>query len=228
VITDIIIPAWNEEGTIGNVVRAIPKDMVRNIIVVNNRSTDRTAEVAAAAGAVVLHEDKRGYGAACLRGIAYANATMPPPDVIAFVDGDFSDHPEQLPELLVPIRDGEADMVIGSRASGQREPGSMTPQQVFGNWLAVWLMRMIYGHRYTDLGPFRTIRTESLNQLEMRDLTYGWTVEMQVKALKHKLKVTEVPMRYRKRGAGKSKVAGTLKGTILAGYKIITTIFKYI
>lgn len=227
-ITDIIIPAWNEEGTIGNVVRAIPKDMVRNIIVVNNRSTDRTAEVAAAAGAVVLHEDKRGYGAACLRGIAYANATMPPPDVIAFVDGDFSDHPEQLPELLVPIRDGEADMVIGSRASGQREPGSMTPQQVFGNWLAVWLMRMIYGHRYTDLGPFRTIRTESLNQLEMRDLTYGWTVEMQVKALKHKLKVTEVPMRYRKRGAGKSKVAGTLKGTILAGYKIITTIFKYI
>lgn len=227
-ITDIIIPAWNEEGTIARVIEAIPKTHVRQVIVVNNRSTDRTAEAATAAGAIVLNEDKRGYGAACLKGIAFANSTLPPPDVIAFVDGDFSDHPEQLPELLAPIARGEADMVIGSRATGQREPGSMTPQQIFGNWLAVFLMRMIYGHRYTDLGPFRTIRTRALNQLGMVDQTYGWTVEMQVKALKHKLKVTEVPMRYRKRGAGKSKVAGTVKGTILAGYKIITTIFKYI
>lgn len=227
-IIDVVIPAYNEEGCVGKVVQDLDKNLVRNIVVVNNNSTDNTVEVAQNAGAIVLTETKQGYGAACLNGIAYINKQEIPADIIAFLDADYSDHPEQLIEVVQPILNGEIDMVIGSRNTGKREAGSMTPQQLFGNWLATFLIRIIYRVRYTDLGPFRAIRRKSLNELQMVDQTYGWTVEMQVKAIKHKMRIIEVPVDYRKRGAGKSKVAGTLKGTILAGYKIITTIFKYL
>lgn len=226
-IVDVIIPAWNEERSIGKVVSDIDRALVRTVIVVDNNSRDKTAEVAQSAGATVLQEPVQGYGAACLRGIAYANNSCDPPaDVIVFMDADYSDYASEMPQLLAEIKDGRADMVIGSRALGQREKGSMTPQQVFGNWLATFLIRLIYGFRYTDLGPYRAIRLEKLNAIEMRDMNYGWTVEMQIKALQHKLNIAEVPVNYRRR-IGVSKVSGTVKGTILAGYKIILTIFRY-
>jgi glycosyltransferase involved in cell wall biosynthesis len=227
VITDVVIPAFNEEGNIARVVEEIPRGLVRQIIVSDNGSTDRTAENAAGAGAIVIHQPERGYGAACLAAIERSMATTPPPDVIAFIDGDLSDFPEELGRLLAPIERDEADMVLGSRALGRREPGSMTPQQVFGNWLATRLMCLTIGHRYTDLGPFRVIRASSLEALGMKDRNYGWTVEMQIKAVKNGLRIHEIPVDYRRRSTGKSKVAGTLKGTIGAGYKIILTILRY-
>lgn len=222
----VIIPAYNEEEAIGKVIAEIPKEWVREIVVVNNRSTDQTAARAAEAGATVVHEPLPAYGRACLRGMAYVQSLQLPPDIIVFVDGDHSDYPEQLPSLVKPILEEDYDMVIGSRALGKRESGSMTPQQVFGNWLATFLMRLLYGVSYTDLGPFRAIKWDKLLALDMQDTTYGWTVEMQLKAAKHRMKTTEVPVKYRKR-IGFSKISGTLKGVILAGYKIITTIFKY-
>lgn len=225
-IVDVIIPAWNEERSIGKVVSDIDRGLVRTVIVVDNNSRDATAEVSESAGAQVLHESIQGYGAACLTGIAYANGCSPKADVIVFMDADYSDYAEEMPQLLAPIVSGYADLVIGSRALGQREKGSMTPQQVFGNWLATFLIRLIYRFRYTDLGPYRAIRLEKLNVIGMRDQNYGWTVEMQIKALQRHLKITEVPVNYRRR-IGVSKVSGTLKGTILAGYKIILTIFRY-
>lgn len=225
-IVDVIIPAWNEEASIGKVVRDIDHALVRNVFVTDNNSRDRTAQVAKEAGAMVLTENRQGYGSACLKGIAAANECSPLADVIVFMDADYSDYAEEMPQLLQPIVDGEADMVIGSRALGDRESGSMTGPQVFGNWLATRMIRVIYGFRYTDLGPYRAIRLDALNRLKMRDPDYGWTVEMQVKALHKKLKIKEVPANYRKR-IGVSKVSGTAKGTILAGYKIITTIIKY-
>lgn len=225
----VIIPAFNEAESIGKVVGDIPKGLVREVVVVNNSSTDATETNAKAAGATVLRETRRGYGFACLCGIAYANAKQGAerPDIIVFIDGDYSDHPEQLPELLRPILEDGYDMVIGSRALGARERGSMTPQQVFGNWLATTLIRLFYRTRYTDLGPFRVIKMDKLLALEMKDQTYGWTVEMQLKAAKKKFKTTEVPVNYRRR-IGVSKVSGTVKGTILAGYKILYTIFRYL
>ncbi len=225
----MIIPAFNEAESIGKVVGDIPKGLVREVVVVNNSSTDATETNAKAAGATVLRETRRGYGFACLCGIAYANAKQGAerPDIIVFIDGDYSDHPEQLPELLRPILEEGYDMVIGSRALGARERGSMTPQQVFGNWLATTLIRLFYRTRYTDLGPFRVIKMDKLLALEMKDQTYGWTVEMQLKAAKKKFKTTEVPVNYRRR-IGVSKVSGTVKGTILAGYKILYTIFRYL
>ncbi|MBK9449316.1 MAG: glycosyltransferase family 2 protein [Bacteroidetes bacterium] len=225
----VIIPAFNEAESIGKVVGDIPKGLVREVVVVNNSSTDATETNAKAAGATVLRETRRGYGFACLCGIAYANAKQGAerPDIIVFIDGDYSDHPEQLPELLRPILEEGYDMVIGSRALGARERGSMTPQQVFGNWLATTLIRLFYRTRYTDLGPFRVIKMDKLLALEMKDQTYGWTVEMQLKAAKKKFKTTEVPVNYRRR-IGVSKVSGTVKGTILAGYKILYTIFRYL
>lgn len=226
-IVDVVIPAFNEEGTIGRVVGDIDRSLVRNVIVVNNGSTDSTIEVAKSAGAIVLTEDFMGYGAACLKGIKYVNDQVEKADVIAFMDGDYSDHPEQLIELIEPIEAKEVDMVIGSRALGNKESGSMTPQQVFGNWLATFLIRIFYKVRFTDLGPFRAVTLEALNKMDMQDRTYGWTVEMQVKAIRQGFKFKEIPVDYRKRGAGKSKVAGTVKGTIFAGYKIIATILKY-
>jgi glycosyltransferase involved in cell wall biosynthesis len=218
----VIIPAFNEEQAIAHVIAEIPPDLVSDIIVVDNGSADHTSEVARAAGARVVSEPRRGYGSACLRGIAELRT----PDIVVFLDGDHSDYPEDLAELVAPILADEADLVIGSRALGGRERGSLTPQQVCGNRLACLLLRLIYRHRYTDLGPFRAIRRESLLALGMEDRTYGWTVEMQIKALRRGMRVVEVPVRYRGR-IGRSKISGTLSGSIKAGYKIITTILRY-
>lgn len=199
------------------------------VIVVNNGSTDDTSATAARAGAVVLEETKRGYGNACLKGIAYLTAKPAElrPEVVVFLDGDFSDYPEELPSLTAPIFEKDFDLVIGSRVLGVRQKGSLTPQQVFGNWLATTLVRWMYKVRFTDLGPFRAIRFSKLLELEMKDPTYGWTVEMQVKAAKLGLRCTEVAVSYRKR-IGISKVSGTLSGSVKAGYKILWTIFKLI
>lgn len=222
----VIIPAFNEENSVANVIHDIPKDIVTEVIVVNNNSNDDTKLNAQRAGATVLDEKKQGYGFACLMGIAYATKRIPKPDIIIFVDADYSDHPQEIINLIKPIIEGDFDMVIGSRALGNREKGSMTPQQIFGNKLAITLMRILYGIKYTDLGPFRAIKFDKLLELGMVDTTYGWTVEMQLKAAKRKMKITEVPVSYRKR-IGFSKISGTVKGTIMAGYKIITTIFKH-
>ncbi len=222
----VIIPAYNEENSIAKVITDIPAGLVHEIIVVNNNSNDDTEVNASRVGATVLREKRPGYGYACLKGIEYIKQSVPAPDIVVFIDADYSDHPEEMPLLVHPIINEGMDMVIGSRALGKKERGSMTVQQVFGNWLATRLIKFIYGVRYTDLGPFRAIRYDKLLEVNMQDTTYGWTVEMQLKAAKLKLKVTEVPVSYRKR-IGFSKISGTVKGTILAGYKIITTIFKY-
>ncbi len=224
---DVLIPAYNEEDSLPLVLTAIPKGWVRQVIVCNNGSTDRTAEVAAAAGAVVVEAPKRGYGSACLAGMAYLQnlPASEQPGVVVFLDGDYSDYPEDLPEVAGPVLNDEMDLVIGSRLLGKPEPGAMTPPQRFGNWLAPLLIRWLYGYRFSDLGPFRAIRWKSLLALEMRDPNYGWTVEMQVRAAQLGLRCAEVPVRYRKRAAGQSKVSGTIKGVVLAGWKIITTIF---
>ena len=226
-IIDVIIPAFNEENSVGNVVRDIPKDLVREIIVVNNNSTDDTATKAKNAGATVLTEPIMGYGNACLKGMAHVAKKDNKPDIIVFLDADYSDYPEEIVEVIAPIMNQNMDMAIGSRALGNLEKGSMTPQQIFGNWLATFLLKLFYGVSYTDLGPFRAIKYSSLVALGMKDKTYGWTVEMQVKSAKQKMKTCEVPVNYRVR-IGFSKVSGTVKGTIGAGYKIITTIFKYL
>ena len=228
-LIDVIIPAYNEEKSIALVLGDIPPGLVAEVIVVDNNSSDDTAGAARQAGATVLQETRQGYGQACLTGIAYALAKPAGrrPDILVFLDGDYSDHPEQMPQVLAPLLAGRADLVIGSRALGHREKGAMMPQQVFGNWLATTLLRLFYGTRFTDLGPFRAISTAGLETLQMRDRNYGWTVEMQLKAAKHQLRCVEVPVDYRRR-IGISKVSGTLKGTLLAGYKIILTIFRYL
>lgn len=222
----VIIPAYNEENSVGRVIKDIPTNLVREVIVVNNNSNDKTAGVAKSAGATVLDELRQGYGFACLKGIDYLKKMEQKPDIVVFLDADYSDHPEELPQIVAPILESDVELVIGSRALGNKERGSMTPQQVFGNWLATKLMKWFYGVVYTDLGPFRAIKYDRLIDLNMCDETYGWTVEMQVKAAKQGLKSIEIPVSYRVR-VGKSKISGTIKGTILAGYKIITTIFKY-
>jgi len=227
VIIDIIIPAYNEEQSISSVLNDIPKSMVRDILVCNNNSTDRTAEVAEAHGAIVLTEKQKGYGIACLKGLKHISNNNEKPDIVVFLDGDYSDHPEELPLLLSPIVDEDYDLVIGSRALGELEKGAMQPQQIFGNWLATTLIKLIYGYHFTDLGPFRAIKYSALQTIDMKDEDFGWTVEMQVKAAKLKLKCKEVAVTYRKR-IGVSKVSGTVKGTILAGHKILWTIFKLI
>lgn len=226
-VVDVIIPAFNEESSIGLVLSDLPWDLVREVVVCNNGSTDRTAEVAARQGATVLHAPRKGYGSACLEGIAYLKAkpAEQQPDIVVFLDGDYSDHPEELPLLLRPLLEEGAELVIGSRALGELEPGAMMPQQVFGNWLATNLIRFFYGYRFTDLGPFRAIRWDKLLALNMQDPDFGWTVEMQVKAAKLGLRCVEVPVSYRRR-VGVSKVSGTLRGTLLAGHKILWTIFK--
>jgi len=224
---DVIIPAYNEENSIAKVVRDIPKEIVREIIIVDNNSSDQTASNARKERVTVLSEPRMGYGYACLKGIDYLSIKKDQPDIVVFLDGDYSDYPEELPNLIKPIIEQEKDMVIGSRAIGKKEKGAMTPQQVFGNWLATRLMRLFYGVSYTDLGPFRAIRFDKLIELNMQDKTYGWTIEMQLKAAKLKMATTEVAVNYRKR-IGFSKVSGTLKGTVFAGVKIITAIFKYL
>lgn len=223
----MIIPAFNEQDSIEKVIRDIPKGWISEIIVVNNNSGDQTSAVAKAAGATVLNEHRQGYGYACLCGIDYVSHQSVQPDIIVFMDADYSDYPEELPQVVRPIMEGKAELVIGSRALGKRERGAMTPQQVFGNWLATGLLRLLYGAQFTDLGPFRAIRYDTLMQIGMRDKTYGWTVEMQLKAVKHKFRCVEVPVNYRRR-IGVSKVSGTVKGTLMAGYKIIWTILKYL
>lgn len=221
----VIIPAFNEENGIGQVLSEIPKHLVDEVVVVNNASTDNTEKIAREAGATVLREEVPGYGRACLKGIEYVKQN--PPDVVVFLDADHSDYPEEMTSVVEPILDQNADLVIGSRALGNREKGSMTPQQVFGNWLATGLLKLFYNVRFTDLGPFRAIRFDKLMAIDMQDKTYGWTVEMQLKAAKMKMNCVEVPVRYRKR-IGFSKISGTIKGTVMAGYKILYTIFKYL
>ncbi|MFH6984093.1 glycosyltransferase family 2 protein [Marinoscillum luteum] len=223
----VIIPAFNEQNAVGLVVDEIPKDWVSEIIVVDNGSSDDTFAQAERSGATALRENRRGYGQACLKGMEHIANSTTQPDIVVFLDGDHSDYPAQLPELVQPILSGEVDLVIGSRALGQKEKGSMTPQQVFGNWLATTLIRWFYGVSYTDLGPFRAVRYSSLMAIGMTDTNYGWTVEMQLKAAKLKLRTLDVPVNYRQR-IGVSKVSGTVKGTIMAGYKIIFTIFRHL
>ena len=220
----VVIPAHNEEKSIGLVIKDIPKNVVSNTIVVSNNSTDKTVEVASEAGAIVLTEDRKGYGWACLKGITKAKELGA--EIIVFLDGDYSDYPEEIPLVVAPIIEQDMDMVIGSRALGESEKGSMTPQQVFGNWLATRMIRIFYCAKFTDLGPFRAIKMESLEKLKMADKTYGWTIEMQIKAVKRKMRFCEVPVNYKKR-IGISKVSGTVKGTVLAGIKIIFAVFKY-
>ncbi len=223
----VIIPALNEQNAICHVLKEIPTSLVEEVIVVDNGSTDRTSENAGACGATVLYERKRGYGYACLKAIEYLKQQEIPPEIIVFLDADYSDYPEEMEMLLQPIRNENVDMVIGSRELGNRESGSMTAPQVFGNWLATFLIRLFFNERFTDLGPFRAIRFEKLIQMDMQDKTYGWTVEMQLKAARMGLRNIEVPVTYRKR-IGFSKVSGTVKGTFMAGYKILWTIFKHL
>ena len=219
----VIIPAYNEEKSLPLVLNDLPKDQLHQIIVVDNRSTDRTAEVARENGATVVHERRRGYGRACLTGMAALDA----PDIVVFLDGDYSDYPEEISLLVEPILKGEADFVVGSRMLLAESRQALLPQARYGNQLAVFLIRLFFGHRFTDLGPFRAIRSESLQAIGMHDQDFGWTVEMQIKAVQNGLRIREVPVRYRIR-VGVSKITGTLSGTLKAGTKIIYTIFKYL
>jgi len=224
-IIKVIIPAYNEQDAIANVINDIP-DFVDEIIVINNNSTDRTFDYAKQAGATVLTELQKGYGYACLKGMDYISKQNVKPDIIVFLDGDYSDFPEELTKIIKPILDDNIDFVIGARVKKLREAGSMTPQQIFGNWLATFLINLLFNGKFTDLGPFRAITYDRLLALNMEDKTYGWTVEMQLKALKQKLSYIEIPVNYRNR-IGTSKVSGTLKGSVMAGIKILTWIFKY-
>jgi glycosyltransferase involved in cell wall biosynthesis len=219
----VVIPVLNERASLPLVVADIPKGAVSEIVVVDNGSTDGTSEIARGLPVRLVREPRRGYGSACLAGVAALEAT--PPRILVFLDGDYSDHPEELPLLLKAIDRG-ADLVIGSRRLGRAEPGAILPQARFGNALACFLIRLLYGHRYSDLGPFRAIRWESYRSLGMRDPAYGWTVEMQVKALREGLEVAEVPVSYRRR-VGVSKITGTISGTVRAGTKILWTIARY-
>ena len=223
----VIIPAYNEEGSIGKVIEDIPRDLVCEIVVVNNDSTDSTEERAANAGATVVRELQRGYGSACLKGIRYAQSKPEDerPDIVVFIDGDYSDHPDEMAQIVRPIIDDGYDMVIGSRTLGNKEKGAMLPQAIFGNFLATNLIKLFYKVNFTDLGPFRAIKFNKLLELDMIDTNFGWTVEMQVKAAKQGLRCTEIPVSYRKR-IGTSKITGTLSGSVKAGYKILWTIFK--
>ncbi|MCS7033854.1 MAG: glycosyltransferase family 2 protein [Phycisphaerae bacterium] len=224
----VIIPAWNEEGSIGRVIDDLPRDLLHEVIVADNNSTDYTADVARKFGATVTHAPQRGYGSACLAGIDYLRALSPPqqPDIVVFLDADYSDYPDELPLVVEPILSGRADFVIGSRTRKPQPPGALLPQARFGNLLACFLMRALWGIRYTDLGPFRAIRWKSLLSLGMSDTNFGWTVEMQIKAARAGLRIEEVSVSYRPR-LGHSKITGTLKGTILAGSKILWTIFRH-
>ena len=227
-VIDVIIPAYNEERSIGKVIREIPRDLVREIIVCDNNSTDATGLYASEAGATVVNQPIRGYGNACLSAIAHIRKKPGDihPDIVVFMDADYSDFPSEINSLIDPIIKGN-DLVIGSRTIGLSQAGSMTIPQIFGNWIATHLIRILYGVQFTDLGPFRAIRWKKLLELDMQDKNFGWTVEMQVKAVKQKLACVEVPVSYRKR-IGQSKISGTIKGTLLAGHKIIWTIFKFL
>ena len=223
--TVVIIPALNEERSIGQVIADIPRDLAAEIVVVNNGSTDSTAQVASDSGATVIDEARRGYGQACLAGMDYIKNSSYLPDIIVFLDADYSDYPKEMKDLISPITEGGYDLVIGSRTIGERQKGALLPQALVGNYIATRLIRLLYRVDFTDLGPFRAIRYDKLLSLDMRDRTFGWTVEMQVKAAKKGLRCTEVPVSYRKR-IGTSKVTGTIKGSVMAGVKIIWMIFR--
>ena len=224
-IIKVIIPAYNEEKAIANVINEIP-NYVSEIIVISNKSTDNTITVAQNAGATVLSENNKGYGYACLKGLEYISQQDVKPNIVVFLDGDYSDYPEELTKLIDPILSNTVDFVIGARVPELRESGAMTPQQIFGNKLATILMNLFFGSKFTDLGPFRAIEYNTLVGLSMQDKTYGWTVEMQLKVLRKRISYMEIPVRYKNR-IGVSKVSGTVKGTIMAGIKIIGWIFKY-
>jgi glycosyltransferase involved in cell wall biosynthesis len=221
----VIIPAYNEADSIAKVIQDIP-EIVEEIIVVSNNSTDDTEINAQKAGATVLREPNKGYGYACLKGMDYIANQSKKPDIVVFLDGDYSDYPEELTKIITPIIEDNIDFVVGARVKNLREKGSMTVPQIFGNWLATSLMTLLFKGRFTDLGPFRAMKYNSLLALHMEDKTYGWTVEMQLKILKQKLSYTEIPVNYRNR-IGVSKVSGTIKGAIFAGVKILGWIFKY-
>jgi len=222
---DVVIPAFNEERSLPLVLRDLPRPPVRRIVVTDNASSDGTGRAARDGGAEVVDAPRKGYGSACLAALDHLRLTGPP-EVVVFVDADWSDHPEELPIVVAPILAGEADLVIGSRVLEKREPGAMLPQARAGNLIACALIHFLYGHRFTDLGPFRAIRWDALERLEMADLDFGWTAEMQVKALRHGLRCVEVPVSYRRR-IGVSKITGTVTGTIRAGYKILWTVLKH-
>ena len=228
-LVDLIIPALNEEASISLVLKDLPK-WVRTVYVVDNGSTDRTAELARSHGATIIEESQRGYGAACLAGMAAIEAQInngaTAPQIVAFLDADYSDHPEYLTDLVQPIVSGQFDFVLGSRLLGEREPGALPPQSYFGNIFACSLMRVLFGGHYTDLGPFRVIRYSALKHLKMADENYGWTTEMQIKATRAKIRTTEIPVPYRKR-IGTSKISGTISGSVKAGVKILFMIAKY-
>ncbi len=222
--TVVIIPALNEADSIAKVLGHIPAPFRSHVIVADNGSSDHTGEIAVALGAQVVTASRRGYGSACLAGIEFARGARP--DIYIFLDADYSDYPEDMTEMVNTLITKNLDLVIGSRMSGLAEAGSLLPQARFGNNLATWLMYLRFGYRFSDLGPFRAIRAEALNLIQMQDPNFGWTIEMQIKALKFGLKVCEIPVHYRKR-IGKSKITGTFKGTLQAGIKILWTIFKY-
>ena len=224
-VIKVIIPAYNEADSIGHVIKDIP-EIVEEVIVVSNNSTDATEANAEKAGATVLQEPRKGYGYACLKGMDYIAQLPEKPEIIVFLDGDYSDYPQELEKIVEPILERDMDLVIGARVKRWREKGAMTFPQIFGNWLATNLMKLFFNARFTDLGPFRAIKYEKLLALEMQDKTYGWTVEMQLKALKKNYSYEEVPVHYRNR-IGVSKVSGTVKGAFMAGVKILTWIFKY-
>jgi glycosyltransferase involved in cell wall biosynthesis len=219
----LIIPALDEEPAIAVTLGRVPRELYREIIVADNGSRDRTAEVARQAGSTVVTEPQRGYGAACLRALA---SVPPDAETVVFMDADSSDDPREAASLLEPILNGRADFVLGSRTMGRAEKGSLQPHQRFGNELATFLIRVLFGYRFTDLGPFRAIRLDALRKLDMRDRNYGWTIEMQIKAVRQKLRIVEVPVSYRNR-IGVSKVSGNLKASVLAGIKILWTVFRY-
>ena len=223
--TVVIIPALNEERSIAQVIGDIPRDLVTEIVVVDNGSTDSTARIASGCGATVVNEGRKGYGQACLAGINHIKNSSYTPDIIVFLDGDYSDYPGEMKTLLSPVTEDGYDLVIGSRTVGERQKGALLPQALVGNYVATRLIKLFYGVSFTDLGPFRAIKYDKFLSLDMKDKTFGWTVEMQIKAAKKGFRCTEVPVSYRKR-IGTSKVTGTITGSVMAGVKIIWMIFR--
>jgi len=219
----LIIPALNEEDVLGTTLDRVPRNLYRTILVADNGSRDRTAEVALAHGAAVVHEPEQGYGAACLRALA---ALPDQVEAVVFMQADSSEEPNEAVHLLAPLYDGRADLVIGSRTLGRADKGSLLPHQLYGNRLVLLLVRLLFGRRFTDLGPFRAIRLDALRRLDMKDRNYGWTVEMQVKALRHGLRVVEVPVSYHRRVAGQGKVSAGLKSSLMAGVKMLWTVIR--
>ena len=222
----VIIPAMNEAEAIARVIADIPLELASEIIVVNNNSHDATPNIARRSGATVIHEPRQGYGFACMRGVDYLAARTNKPDIVVFLDADYSDYPEEMTELIRPIVEGSYDLTIGCRSAAKRDRNVMPVQQLWGNWLATLLIKLFYGVKFSDLGPFRAIKFNDLIALNMKDRTYGWPVEMQVKSIKRRMRICEVPVSYRAR-IGKSKISGTVRGTFLAGHRIISTIIKY-